>query len=63
MMIYVVVYITQGCLEKNTRDLTESSTVMMINKRNIIVNVKVNITVQRFEVENKVLDFSVVTKR
>ena len=43
-------------------DLTESSTAM-INKRNIIVNVKVNITVQRFEKENKVLDFSVVTKR
>ena len=54
--------ITQRCLEDNASDLTESSTAM-INKRNIIVNVKVNITVQRFEKENKVLDFSVVTKR
>jgi hypothetical protein len=53
-------------LEDNASDLTESSTAM-INKRNIIVNVKVNITVQEIEIEiekeNKVLDFSVVTKR
>ena len=42
--------ITQRCLEDNASDLTESSTAM-INKRNIIVNVKVNITVQRFEKE------------
>jgi hypothetical protein len=35
----------------------------MVNKRNIVVNVEVNVTVQRFEEENKVLDFPVVTKR